>query len=87
MLKKKPNASNLLYTMLVAVLFIGCKKGERYTFNECLKFKKGDTIYVSYTGNIQKAEILKNDTVKRILELKRLPIFKEIQSYDTVRFE
>ena len=26
MFKKIPNASNLLYTMLVAVLFVGCKE-------------------------------------------------------------
>lgn len=87
MFKKMPNASNLLYTMLVAVFLVGCKKGARYTDNECLNFKKGDTIYVSYTGDIQKAIVLKNDTIKKIIELKRMPIFKEIKSYEDVRFE
>jgi len=75
--------------LLVAVLFsvMSCKKSERYSFNECLRLKKGDTIYVSYTGDIQKAEILRNDTIKRILELKRLPVFKEIKSYEDVMFK
>ena len=77
----------IIVLSFVFVLLLSCKKKERYSFNECLKFKKGDTIYVSYTSDIQKAEILKNDTIKRILELKRMPIFKEIKSYDSVRFE
>ena len=40
MFKKTPNASNLLYTMLVAVLFVGCKESNNSDFVETKKSNK-----------------------------------------------
>ena len=88
-----PNASNLLYTMLVAVLFVGCKKDALYTTEECFNFKNGDTIYMSYGGELTKAVIIKNNSKKQILEVYRRNVLdenvymNEIFTYDDIRFE
>ena len=51
MFKKMPNASNLLYTMLVAVLFVGCKEDKQQEYvnphkkTNSITLDRGDKIY------------------------------------------
>ncbi len=91
--KFKTQSIAFVYAMLVAVLFVGCKKDELYTEKQCENFKKGDTIYIGYAGEIAKGVVLKNDIKMQILELYRQNILSrdiymnEIMSYDDIRFK
>jgi len=91
MLKKMPNASNLLYTMLVAVLFsfTSCKKQELYTTDECVNFKKGDTVFTKEFYTIKKCIVLNNFPDKELIEVRDLHYTwsVDILSYDDFRFK
>ena len=91
MFKKMPNASNLLYTMLVAVLFslTSCKKEELYTSDECANFKKGDTVFTKEFYTIKKCIVLNNFPDKELIEVRDLQYTWDVNilSYDDFRFK
>ena len=91
MFKKMPNASNLLYTMCVAVLFsfMSCKKEELYTSEECGNFKKGDTVFTKEFYTIKKCIILNNFPDKELIEVRDLQYTWDVNilSYDDFRFK
>ena len=86
-----PNASNLLYTMLVAVLFslTSCKKEELYTSDECANFKKGDTVFTKEFYTIKKCIVLNNFPDKELIEVRDLQYTWDVNilSYDDFRFK
>ena len=91
MFKKMPNASNLLYTMLVAVLFslTRYKKEELYTSDECANFKKGDTVFTKEFYTIKKCIVLNNFPDKELIEVRDLQYTWDVNilSYDDFRFK
>ena len=91
MFKKMPNASNLLYTMLVTVLFslTSCKKEELYTSDECANFKKGDTVFIKDFYTIKKCIVLNNFPDKELIEVRNLQYTWDVNilSYDDFRFK
>ena len=91
MFKKMPNASNLLYTMLVAVLFSlkKKKKEELYTSDECANFKKGDTVFTKEFYTIKKCIVLNNFPDKELIEVRDLQYTWDVNilSYDDFRFK
>lgn len=50
MFKKMPNTSNLLYTMLVAVLFFGCNKGKEVYTKKFLVAASNDNKWTTTAG-------------------------------------
>lgn len=81
--------SNLLYTMLVAIMFVGCKKEQLYTSEECAKLKKGDTIYTHEFYSYDKCVVLNNIPEKELIEVASLKYYLDtnVLSYDDFRFK
>lgn len=82
---------NLLYTMLVAVLFslTSCKKEELYASDECANFKKGDTVFIKKFYTIKKCIVLNNFPDKELIEIRNLQYTWDVNilSYDDFRFK
>lgn len=87
----KKNASNLLYTMLVAVLlsFTSCKKEELYTNDECMALKKGDTVFTKEFYTFKKCIVLNNFPDKELIEVRDLQKTWDVNilSYNDFRFK
>jgi len=81
--------------VLLGFVFLGCdntngyKKTEMYTVEQCMKFKKGDTIYTRQFYSIEKQVVEKNVVSLKILEIRQVgnDWYKSIVKYDDIRFQ
>jgi len=82
---------NCLKMLLVAVLFsfTSCKKEELYTNDECMDFKKGDTVFTKEFYTIKKCIVLNNFPDKELIEVRDLKYTWDVSilSYDDFRFK
>lgn len=82
---------NCLKMLLVAVLFsfTSCKKEELYTNDECMAFKKGDTVFTKEFYTIKKCIVLNNFPDKELIEVIDLQYTWDVKilSYDDFRFK
>ena len=78
-----------LLFMCITLLFISCNKDELYSYDECVKLKTGDTIYVNDSYHYEKCIILKNNTDKELIEVRNLKYYwdTDILDYKDFRFK